>query len=456
MKHWMISVAATITLVTTSLALGDPGDQLAKLLPADGAPADLFGNAVAIDGNLAVVGAQWDANDLGVYAGAAYIFDVSDPANPVQVAKIVPDGGFAGDQFGNAVAICGTTVAVGAAYAGDQGYRSGAAYIYDVSEPANPIQVVKLTAADGAPEEYFGYDVAVSETRVLVGALFDDDNGEQSGSAYLFDAATGEQLHKLFPANPLPLDHFGTSVDIDGDLAVVGGYGDFYGTTFGLACVFNAGTGERLHALVADDAVPGDWFGVSVGISGMSVVVGASHRSDNGVDSGAAYVFDAGTGEQRCRLSAADNAAGDRFGNQVDLAGDVALVTAIDDDDAGEKSGSAYLFDASTGDQLAKLLASDGAAGDLLGYAAALTESVAILGARDDDDNGDASGSAYLFDAAPAGCEADLDGDGDTDLADLGILLASYLLDGGGDLDGDGDTDLADLGVLLAEYGCGV
>jgi hypothetical protein len=52
-------------------------------------------------------------------------------------------------------------------------------------------------------------------------------------------------------------------------------------------------------------------------------------------------------------------------------------------------------------------------------------------------------------------CPGDLDGDGDTDQSDLGILLAAYDLNGDGDLDGDGDTDQSDLGVLLADYGCG-
>jgi hypothetical protein len=59
-----------------------------------------------------------------------------------------------------------------------------------------------------------------------------------------------------------------------------------------------------------------------------------------------------------------------------------------------------------------------------------------------------------IAEGIPGGCVGDLDGDGDTDLADLGILLASYGVDGGGDLDGDGDTDLSDLGILLADYGC--
>jgi hypothetical protein len=50
-------------------------------------------------------------------------------------------------------------------------------------------------------------------------------------------------------------------------------------------------------------------------------------------------------------------------------------------------------------------------------------------------------------------CPEDLNGDGAVDLADLGIILASYGVDDGGDIDGDGDTDLADIGLLLARYG---
>jgi hypothetical protein len=62
------------------------------------------------------------------------------------------------------------------------------------------------------------------------------------------------------------------------------------------------------------------------------------------------------------------------------------------------------------------------------------------------------------FEFQLGGCDGDLDGDGDTDLADLGILLADFGCPQpgpcAGDLDGDGDTDLADLGILLADFGC--
>ena len=95
----------------------------------------------------------------------------------------------------------------------------------------------------------------------------------------------------------------------------------------------------------------------------------------------------------------------------------------------------------------------DGAADDRFGISVAISGATAIIGAYYDDDNGENSGSAYVFDAGGAPCPGDLDGDGDVDQNDLGILLACYNIDDGGDLDGDGDTDQNDLGFLLAFYG---
>ncbi|MCK4872660.1 MAG: hypothetical protein KAS72_08035 [Phycisphaerales bacterium] len=67
------------------------------------------------------------------------------------------------------------------------------------------------------------------------------------------------------------------------------------------------------------------------------------------------------------------------------------------------------------------------------------------------------SGAQYVcYTVVEAGCVGDLDGDGDTDQSDLGILLAAYNINSDGDLDGDGDTDQSDLGILLADYNCGM
>ncbi|MCZ6612369.1 MAG: FG-GAP repeat protein [Planctomycetota bacterium] len=112
---------------------------------------------------------------------------------------------------------------------------------------------------------------------------------------------------------------------------------------------------------------------------------------------------------------------------------------------------------ADLGDQLFKLLADDGAAGDVFGHSVAISGATAIVGAQDDDDNGTQSGSAYLFDAAgpPGMCPWDLNGDVSVGILDLLALLAVCGSDPGGppDFDGDGNVGILDLLTLLANWG---
>ena len=116
-----------------------------------------------------------------------------------------------------------------------------------------------------------------------------------------------------------------------------------------------------------------DQFGGSIAIDNGVVAVGAHWDDDNGNASGSAYLFDATTGQQLHKLLPSDGAAGDCFGFSIAIANGVVAVGALDDDDNGTASGSAYLFDATTGQQLYKLLPSDGAAGDMFGSPSPLT-----------------------------------------------------------------------------------
>ena len=104
------------------------------------------------------------------------------------------------------------------------------------------------------------------------------------------------------------------------------------------------------------------------------------------------------------KVTASDAALGDYFGLSVALSGTTAIVGAYGDDDAGDSSGSAYLFDTTTGNQIAKLTAADAAQYDYFGISVALSGTTAIVGAYGDDDAGSTSGSAYLYSgvAAPA------------------------------------------------------
>ena len=280
-------------------------------------------------------------------------------------------------------------------------------------------QLFKLLADDGAPNDYFGFSVAITGETAIVGANYDVDNGVGSGSAYLFDTTTGRQLFKLLPNDGAADDRFGRSVAISGppgmEVAIVGAYRDEdNGDRSGSAYLFDTTTGRQLFKLLPNDGALGDEFGWSVAISGTTAIVGAQGDDDNGNLSGSAYLFDTTTGRQLYKLLPNDGAAEDLFSHFVAISGTTAIVGAFNnDDDNGNNSGSAYFFDTTTGVQIAKLLPDDGAAYDHFGETVAISGATAIVGAHQNDDNGADSGSAYLFDAAvPGTCPWDVNGDG--------------------------------------------
>ena len=113
-----------------------------------------------------------------------------------------------------------------------------------------------------------------------------------------------------------------------------------------------------------------------------------AYCDDNGTSSGSAYLFDASPGAQTAKFLPSDGAASEIFGISISIDNGVVAVGAPIDDDNGSSSGSAYLFDAPTGAQIAKVLPNDGAQGDLFGFSIAIDNGVVAVGARGDDDNG--------------------------------------------------------------------
>ncbi|MFT6361817.1 MAG: hypothetical protein ACJAZ8_000211, partial [Planctomycetota bacterium] len=380
--------------IAAGVAQAGVGDQLAKLLASDGAAGDRFGDSVSISGTTAIVGADRD-DDNGFNSGSAYLFDT---VTGLQLAKLLPSDGAASDHFGISVSISGTTAIVGAYGDDDNGSASGSVYLFDT---VTGLQLAKLLPSDGAAGDRFGFSVSISGTTAIVGAYGDDDNGSGSGSgsAFLFDTVTGLQIAKLLPSDGAAGDRFGFSVSISGTTAIVGAdRDDDNGVDSGSAYLFDTVTGLQLAKLLPSDGAASDFFGSSVSINGTTAIVGAYGDDDNGSGSGSAYLFNTVTGLQIAKLLPSDGAAFDLFGISVSISGATAIVGAYADDDNGSSSGSAYLFDTVTGLQVAKLLASDGAANDVFGQAVSISGTTAIVGATGDDDLGFSSGSASLFD----------------------------------------------------------
>ncbi len=331
--------------------------------------------------------------------------------------KLTASDGAEGDFFGKSVSLSadGQTLAVGAYGDEDKGLDSGSVYVFSRSGNAWTEQQ-KLTALDGAPGDYFGDRVSLSDDgqTLAVGAYRDDDKGLDSGSVYVFHRSGNAwtQQPKLTASDGAEGDCFGNSVNLSTDgqtLAVGAKNDDDKGASSGSVYVFsrsgNAWTQQP--KLTASDGASLDYFGASVSLSadGQTLAVGAHGDDDKGSNSGSVYVFSrsGNAWTEQPKLTALDGAPGDFFGESVSLSADgqTLAVGADGDQDNGSFSGSVYVFSRSGNawTQQPKLMAFDGAPGDRFGENVSLSADgqTLAIGAKNDKDKGSDSGSVYVF-----------------------------------------------------------
>ena len=274
---------------------------------------------------------------------------------------------------------------------------------------AQIVEDANLLASDGASGDVFGSAIAISKNTVVVGARYDDDQGINSGSVYIYkrDGWNGQswmEQTKLVASDGAAGDRFGDFVALDHDTALIGSPGDPYKlNSAGAAYVFHYANGRwsEQAKLVASDGELGDEFG-QVAIDGNTAVISALSDDDNGFDSGSVYVFkrSRGTWSEQAKLLASDGAQGDQFGRvAIDNKTIVVGATNVDTDKIGVDTGSAYIFTLQDGTwtEQAKLTASNAAAGDNFGWTVAIDGDTAVIGAIGADENGSNSGAAYVF-----------------------------------------------------------
>ena len=483
---WSLACVMALALIEGHAA-GQCVEQ--KLLASDGAFADLFGLSVSISGppgnEIAIVGAP--------FSNSAYIYRNSG-GNWVEEQKLLASDGTISANFGQSVSISaspGNEVVIIGAFRGLNNLReTGVAYIFRFDpDTSGWIEEARLVASDGATADRFGNCVSISgppgNEVAIVGAHNNDDNGNQTGSAYIFrkNGANWVEEQKLLASDGAAGDWFGAGVSISGapgnEVVIVGAFeDDGSGLNCGSAYIyrFNPDTSRWIEEakLLASDGAAGDFFGLSVSISGapgnnVAIVGSFRDNNNNGTDSGSAYIyrFNGVNWVEEQKLLASDGGEGDAFGVSVLISGDpgneVAIVGAIWDNDNGTDSGSAYIFRKSGANwvQEQKLLASDGAAEDWFGNVSISGppgNEVAIVGAYRDDDNAPFSGSAYIFElpcVSPA-CPADTNGSGEVNVTDLLLLLGAW-----GpcpapcppDTNSDGAVNVTELLALLAAWG---
>ena len=361
---------------------------------------DRFGSAVAVWGDLAIIGAPQENDGQG----AAYIFQRVGPSW-IQRAKLTAVGGAAQDAFGFSVAISGGTALVGAPGDDEMGLNSGSAYIFTGSGDSwSPRS--KFTASDGAADDHFGFSVAISGGTALVGATGDDDEGPNAGAAYVFtgSGAWWKEKAKLTAEDGGIEDAFGCSLALSGGTALIGApfvdsgvYEDS-----GAAYIFT-GSGDswsQRATLTASEGDDWDTFGVSVALSDGTALIGASGDDDMGLNSGSAYVF-TGAGaswSQRAKLHDPDGVDYDQFGHPVALSGGTAVVGATGYD--GHR-GAAHVFTGAGSSWTRRIRLTHpggGAVYDAFGYSVAVSGGMTIVGVvLDDTPRGTDAGSAVAY-----------------------------------------------------------
>lgn len=376
-----------------------------KIVATDGMAHDGFGYSVATDGNWVAIGAR-DDDPSGESSGSVYVFHW-DGTNWNQEQKLTATDGVAYAHLGHAVAISGDVIVAGASRDDDNGDGSGSLYVFRWNG-TSWTQEQKLTASDGANLDQFGNAVAINNDTIVVGAYQHDASATNSGAAYVYrwNGSNWLEEEKLTASDGAGNDAFGRSVSISNDVIIIGATGDDdQGNGSGSAYTYrwNGATWVEAEKLTASDGASGDAFGYALSLHGDVALIGAYLDDDLGSGSGSAYIYrwNGTNWVQEQKLTASNGLAGDQFSYSLSLSPNHAVIGAYANDELGNNAGSAYIFNwtGATWSETTKLTASDPRAGDLFGNAVASFANGALIAAKFDDDNGTNSGSAYVYTA---------------------------------------------------------
>jgi len=370
---------------------------------------DRFGRSVAISGTRIVVGAISD--DTGAdEAGSAYVYDLASATPTVPVLTLNNPDPAVNDHFGAAVAISGARIVVGAT----EDNNGGSAYVYDLASTPPTVPVVTLTNPSPAFYESFGSSVAVSRTRVVVGAPFNSIGGRSTGSAYVYDlnsATLAVPVVTLNNPGPEEFEYFGTSVAISGTRVVVGAPDDNTGALHaGNSYVYDlARATPAVPVATLNNPSPGvqDNFGNAVAISGTRILIGTFLDDTGAPDAGTAYVYDLARPTPTVPVATLNNpspAREDRFAWSLAISDTRVVIAAIWDDTVTVNAGIAYAYDlASPAPTMpAAELNHPIPASALFGSAVALSGTRVVVGAPWDNTGAQFAGQAYVHDFASA------------------------------------------------------
>ena len=406
---WSVATNGEATAVSTLLA--DPtADRAGQVTLYDNVTGELrftlrsqmptgsgrFGNQVRITQEQLAVAST---------VGDIHVFDVADGSlNYV----LQPPAGVSTLTYGSALSLTDEYVLVGVPGDDGDGTDSGLVLLHD-SATGSLLRTFR-NPSDSVRFDEFGYSVAATEDYAVIGARWDDRGASNAGTAYVFDITTGQLLHTLDNPTPSGNDQFGYAVGVSGERIVVGARSDDTGAAHaGSAYVFDASSGELLHTINNPEPAVSDEFGAYLSVSGSTAVISAWRDNAFGGDSGIAYLFDVNSGEQLDRLSYPSAGSQATFGSSVSIRGDAVAVGAPRSNEDGLGVGQAFLFSASTA-TLAQTFVSDAMSSRIdFGRALAIDGNRVLVGAPGYAGPASTSGAAFLIDAVSGSVQQRID-----------------------------------------------
>jgi outer membrane protein assembly factor BamB len=302
--------------------------------------AEHFGFSIAASGNLMLIGSPNDTFGAS-RTGSAFFFN---PNTGAELDYIGPSDDQAFQRFGNSLAVNSTISLVGAPLLDNPDGSVGAVYAF-LNSTMKELTIFRPPLPRGNVR--FGASLAMNESHFLIGSYGSSSPDDTfAGEVYVYSVITGLPTMLLTADIPGPASQFGQYVDLDGTKAVVGAKTDnTFGEDAGAVYVFDIISGDQLARIGSPDPHPQANFGSSVSISNGIIAVGADREDAAGESSGAVYTFDANTYELIAKSVPDELSAGSKFGASVTqigqrvIAGADKLLTITTD------SGNAYILD---------------------------------------------------------------------------------------------------------------
>eukprot|EP00002_Diphylleia_rotans_P015509 TRINITY_DN3004_c0_g1_i12.p1 TRINITY_DN3004_c0_g1~~TRINITY_DN3004_c0_g1_i12.p1 ORF type:complete len:837 (+),score=134.06 TRINITY_DN3004_c0_g1_i12:84-2594(+) len=410
---WTMSIVVgfVILVCTSTITQAQTWSTPMRTTPGDSSSGAFFGAALSTDGSYTVIGSHLADVDGVSDCGKIYIYSTSAQTRALEAILTASNKG-AGDYFGISVSISAGRVLVGAPNAAVSGLsQAGSAYVF-IKSGFQWSEEAILTASDAQATDNYGCAVALYESFAMIGAKYrDSSNVPDSGAVYVYYRSSTQwtQNMVLVPADPIQDNRFGEAISLQSGTALVGTLvccWDCYCYKTGLAYVFSqtvAGWGSQ-GILSASDGQYANHFGITVSIDGDYALVGARYADIDGIaDSGAAYVFhrQGGSWSQQAVLVSNTIVSGNLMGISVAIKGSIAIVGSANSwvgnyGDAGQvftftRTGSSW-------QQSAQLTATMVAFGNTFGVYVALSNQYAVISAsREDYGNKTDAGAVYFF-----------------------------------------------------------